>query len=137
MPYKDPIKRAKWHREYNQNLSDEQLARKRELSKQWWKTPKGKYTAQRNQAIRRGINWELTFEEWSEIWKDLYDQRGPEGYVMCRHGDVGPYSKENVYLAPNSVNKQDAWFNGKIQTPTGQKYDETPCDPRCAVQART
>ncbi|QQG32169.1 hypothetical protein CkP1_0146 [Citrobacter phage CkP1] len=80
-----------------------------------------KYNSQRHAAIRRGISWELTFEQWIEWWKSTgkYNERGRKGheYCMCRKGDVGPYSLSNIYCATNNQNTRDAVKNGKWATP--------------------
>ena len=77
----------------------------------------GKYNSQRHAAIRRGISWELTFEDWLKWWKDTghYHNRGRKGeeYCMCRNGDEGPYSLSNIYCATNNQNTIDARLNGK------------------------
>lgn len=77
----------------------------------------GKYNSQRHAAIRRGISWELTFEQWIEWWKatSKYHLRGRKGheYCMCRIGDKGPYSLDNIYCATNNQNTRDARLNGK------------------------
>lgn len=59
-------------------------------------------------ASSRGIPFELTFEEWITWWKEtgLYDKRGRKGdeYCMCRKGDTGSYSLENIYCDTNTNN---------------------------------
>jgi hypothetical protein len=51
---------------------------------------------------KRGIPWQLTFDEWLSIWKKSgkLHRRGKyrEHYVMARYGDTGPYSPTNVYI---------------------------------------
>ncbi|CAB5644076.1 hypothetical protein [Pseudomonas asiatica] len=58
---------------------------------------------QRNHARYRGIPWHLKFWDWWQIWESSgkWAQRGREqgSYCMCRQGDVGPYAKDNVYIA--------------------------------------
>lgn len=81
----------------------------------------GKYNSQRHAAIRRGISWELTFEQWIEWWKSTgkYAERGRKGheYCMCRTGDEGPYALNNIYCATNNQNTSDAVKNGKWAKP--------------------
>jgi hypothetical protein len=59
-----------------------------------------RYVKQQDNAKRRGIEWEFTFEEWCEIWALHWDKRGPgkDQLVMCRTHDQGPYAKGNVRL---------------------------------------
>jgi hypothetical protein len=74
-------------------------------------TPRGKFTRQRVAAQRRGVAWELTFDEWYGIWQDSgkWDLRGVGHghYCMARHGDVGPYSVGNVSIQLSAVNSRD------------------------------
>lgn len=127
MPYKDRDKKLAYDRERNKRLTDEQRERKYASTTEWWSTPSGKYSAQKYQAERRGVKWQITFDEWFSIWEvsGKWDERGSDGYCMCRKGDVGPYHKDNVYIALASQNKQDAWFNNKIALPnTGLYYKD-------------
>jgi len=74
-------------------------------------TPLGRYTSQRRDAGRRGIEWKITLIEWWHVWVSSghWAERGPgQGYVMCRFGDTGPYAANNVYIATNPQNARDA-----------------------------
>lgn len=121
MPYKDIQERREYAKKYNSNLSEDQKEAKRLATKNWWKSPKGKYTTQRSDAKRRGIKWEFTFDSWFKFWLDSgkWEQRSPTGYCMCRFKDEGPYSVDNVYIDLASNNKKDAWDNNKICIPAG------------------
>jgi hypothetical protein len=83
------------------------------------KTPKGRFTTQRANALARGIEWQLTFDEWWELWEKSgkWDQRGrgPKHYCMARRLDVGPYSLDNVVITTNRRNNQEGFFH-KITT---------------------
>ena len=61
-----------------------------------------KFHCQRNSAFDRGIEWELTFDEWLDIWQSsghLEERgRGVGKYCMSRFGDIGPYSANNVFI---------------------------------------
>lgn len=123
MPYKDPLKKKESDKNYNANLTEEQLLRKRELTQKWWLSLKGKYSSQKYNAKKRGIEFILTYEEWLKIWEDSghLDERSANGYCMCRFKDEGPYAVGNVYIALASCNKRDAWLNNKTRLPnTGQ-----------------
>lgn len=69
------------------------------------------YTRQRQNAATRGIGWELTFAQWWEIWEasGKWGMRGRElgGWVMGRHGDVGPYAVGNVVICSHSDNARE------------------------------
>jgi hypothetical protein len=71
-------------------------------------TPRHKYLNHKACAKRRGIAFELTFEEWLDIWNrsGRFSQRGRRAseYQMARHGDVGPYAIGNVKIVTASQN---------------------------------
>lgn len=69
----------------------------------------GKFRQQVANARRRHIEFKFTLKEWLSIWGDRWGQRGVGGdaLVMCRFGDVGPYSSDNVYIATCGENSYD------------------------------
>jgi len=78
------------------------------------KTPIKAYASQRQRAKARGIAWEFTLWSWWTVWQKSGKWgrrgRGRASFVMCRKGDVGPYSPENVVIEPlfkNSFDGQD------------------------------
>jgi len=69
------------------------------------------FGSQRSNAAHRGIGWELTLWQWWTIWQQSgkWDQRGRgQGYVMCRHGDTGPYALGNVFIALAAENTSNS-----------------------------
>jgi hypothetical protein len=66
------------------------------------RSPRDKYTEQKHGAFRRGITWNITFEEWWNFWQQSgkWDLRGRKKgqYCMCRFGDIGPYEIGNIYI---------------------------------------
>jgi hypothetical protein len=56
------------------------------------------YTQQKGDAKKRGIEFKLTFEEWSNWWGKDFQNRGvgANKLVMGRHGDVGAYELSNI-----------------------------------------
>ena len=78
------------------------------------KTPLARFKQQRWRAIARGIDWQLTFDEWMSIWdaSGHFHERGKKAgqYVMGRKGDVGPYSADNVYICLFTQNIADAFI---------------------------
>ena len=90
-----------------------------------YSTPLGKFEQQRRQAKHRGIDWFLTFDEWTSIWeasgKWLLRGKKKGQYVMARTGDVGPYSAGNVYICLSSENHSHAHSNGRIQKRTTEQ----------------
>ena len=66
------------------------------------------FYTQKSCAKRRGIKWELTFDQWLLLWIEsgCLAQRGggPEQYVMARIGDRGPYAVGNVKIITGRQN---------------------------------
>jgi DNA-binding transcriptional regulator YiaG len=77
---------------------------------------KGAFSNQKSQAYIRGVEWNLTFEQWYKIWVDSghLDERGQgrDKYCMGRKGDVGPYSIDNVEIITNRENLSQSIING-------------------------
>ena len=57
-----------------------------------------KFAKQRRNVLARGIEWQLTFQEWLDFWGDDLDNRGPRFWqlVMQRPCDKGPYAIGNI-----------------------------------------
>lgn len=89
-------------RKANSNRRDET----REYNAEHKFTPVSRYNAQKQTAKRRGIAFDLTFEEWWDIWEPFWHMRGrdKDSLVMCRVNDQGSYSKTNVYIDTVSAN---------------------------------
>lgn len=83
--------------------------------------PRLAFCQQRGNAKRRGIPWELSLWDWWVIWQESgkWNRRGRQcgGFCMCRKGDVGPYAKDNVYIATVSENTSVA--NRRSDLPLG------------------
>lgn len=75
-------------------------------------TAKKQFKTQRGSAKYRGIIWDLSFEQWTQIWIDSgkYHLRGCKRglYVMSRLGDTGPYSVDNVEIKTHADNLSEA-----------------------------
>ena len=73
------------------------------------RTPKGKYVAHKASAKWRGVEFNLTFEQWMELWSPHLEERGIDSgsYQMCRFNDEGDYSVDNVYMATLAQNRYD------------------------------
>lgn len=80
--------------------------------KPYQQSVKGRFMRQQANAKARGIDWELTFEDWWKIWDESgkWDQRGREAdsYCMSRRQDIGPYSKDNVVIKRVADNSQES-----------------------------
>ena len=79
------------------------------------------FQANAESAARRGLGWELTFQQWLELWADRIHERGPyKGqYVLCRKNDLGPYAVGNCYVASKSHNSS---VRGYMETRTNATY---------------
>ena len=71
------------------------------------KTNYQRYKSQKATAKQRGIGFNLTYEEWLNIWESSgkLDQYGY--YVMSRVGDTGPYEVGNVFIQKRSENSKE------------------------------
>lgn len=69
------------------------------------------YQQQKRHAKDRGIAWQFDYRSWLLVWMQsgkLHQRgRGIGFYCMARHGDVGPYSPENVTIQPYEENNRD------------------------------
>jgi predicted DNA-binding transcriptional regulator AlpA len=73
------------------------------------------YQTQKKSALKRGISWQFSYEEWVHWWQS---QLGPNWmelrgrlwcqYVMARPGDIGPYSPDNVKCVQPGTNIREA-----------------------------
>jgi hypothetical protein len=84
------------------------------------RTPQFYYNRQKQNAKRRGVSWELTFEQWWAIWQESgkWNQRGcgRGQYVMSRYNDTGSYAIGNVFIQEAGLNGSQAlkkWFAEK------------------------
>lgn len=74
--------------------------------KKYRRTPRGRYVAHKINAKRRGVPFEMTFDQWWSVWdaSGMWSERGTNGAHMCRHGDEGAYSVGNVYIGTKAEN---------------------------------
>lgn len=80
-----------------------------EATTKYIKTAKGRYSAHKANARKRGVPFLLTYDEWLCIWMQSghFNARGNKtanGYVMARHGDRGPYAVGNVAIIRHGDN---------------------------------
>ena len=101
-------------------------------SRRWRGTPRGKYSESKRRARQRGIGFDLTFDQWWDIWQSSghWHERGARktGYVMRRTGDEGPYAVGNVYIGTHPENAMEGWRNGKARAAqiNGEPGDDVP-----------
>lgn len=81
---------------------------------------KSKYYEHRQNARRRNIEFNLSYNEWINIWMQSghWEERGrgANKYAMCRFNDIGPYSINNVYIDLNKTNSGLARAGDKNST---------------------
>ncbi len=79
-----------------------------------------RYKVHRTNAKGRGVEFNLTFEEWMTWWKATghYHERGREvgKYVMARKGDQGAYELGNIECVQAQINSTAAHL-GKTRSP--------------------
>ena len=92
------------------------------------KLARHKFGWQRSSAKKRGILWQLTFEQWYHWWlsngidKNLDQQpMHANKLCMCRYNDSGAYTLSNIYCDTNSNNVRT---QNKLRH--GQKQVHTP-----------
>lgn len=82
------------------------------------------FHGQKSSAKKRGIPFEFDFLSWITWWLSTgkFDQRGvfDHTYQMCRIGDTGPYSPDNVYCATGKENR-DAFHKNYVAVSNGVK----------------
>jgi hypothetical protein len=97
-------RKREYQREYQRRRRAKYPSKYQEIGRRYYEnnTLKVAFRACRNGAHRRGIPFQLTFEEWLSIWRTSgkLAQRGcrKEQYVMARFRDTGPYSPGNVKI---------------------------------------
>jgi hypothetical protein len=88
---------------------------------------KKKFTIHKSRAKDKGTGFELTFEQWLNIWLESghWHERGKKKgqYVMSRKGDVGPYAIDNVYINTHANNIREAWL-GRKRGPASNEHKE-------------
>lgn len=89
---------------------------------------KTKFNAHKSNAKRRGIEFKLTFDEWVDIWEKSGKWgergRGADKYCMCRIGDVGSYSIDNVFIGQGKHNVRDGNIGKPDSEETKRKKSE-------------
>lgn len=93
----------------------------------WFK----KYRSQRDHAVQRGVNRELTFQDYltlaNEAGLKSPDQIGKssEQYHLSRLGDQGDYIVGNCRFITASQNHVEAFANGRLDTRIEQQIGQT------------
>ena len=113
-----PRKQVYWERKrslyvarYGRDAWD--LFMKKRRQRRFERTPRGQYIRHKNNAKRRGITWEFTFESWFAVWQrdpEKWKKRGNKKgcYQMARIKDSGPYAESNVIIVKLETNSYGA-----------------------------
>ena len=82
-----------------------------------------KYQSHRSNAKRRGIEFDLTYDEWLEIWGQKLEDRGRLSgqYGMLRTRDEGGYTVGNVRIGTPKENQQEAAVAKKVKSAQTRK----------------
>ena len=76
------------------------------------------YYGQKSMALKRGLKFELDFMSWIVWWISTghFDERGVfnHNYQMCRKGDVGDYTWDNIYCDTGMGNKNTYHSKNKV-----------------------
>lgn len=94
-------------------------ARSREYKKIQSLTLEGMYKQHSDNAKFRGIEFNISFDDWLKVWEDsgkLSERgRGKDKYCMCRVNDIGAYAVDNVFIDTNKTNLSDGNI-GKVMS---------------------
>ena len=93
------------------------------------KIMKKAYIQQKGDAKKRGIEFKLTFEEWSNWWGADFVNRGvgANKLVMARIGDIGAYELSNIKKITFGENSRECRINqgaGNSITFEGKTYKD-------------
>jgi hypothetical protein len=79
-----------------------------------------KYLQIMRRARDRGVDWQMSFEEWMTVWLEsghwLQRGKGRGRYNMSRINDTGPYAVDNVFIQLHEENARDG-HKGKPKSP--------------------
>jgi len=94
---------------------------------------RAKYNQHKGTAKARGIEFDLSFDDWKQIWEGNFHKRGTgSGQLgMLRTRDEGGYTKGNVRLGTPKENQQEravvlAVKKAQTPKPTAGGYYVTP-----------
>ena len=108
------------HREYYERNKARILSLRLERERKWIATPKGQFSIQKRKAKQRKIEWQLSFDEWWNIWQESghWEERGAERgkYCMSRKNDIGPYAVGNVYINLFEMNNKEVYLRNGIDS---------------------
>ena len=80
----------------------------REYNQKYLGSLRERFNSQRCTSRRRGVEFNLSFDEWAWFWNGHWDKRGnkPDQLAMCRNNDEGAYELGNIYLDTNRNNSK-------------------------------
>ena len=78
--------------------------------------PHKAFNSARHQAKTRGITWNLTFDEWWQLWRDHWHRKLTERLCLARYADWGPYERNNCRVITIAENTDEGRRMTKIVT---------------------
>lgn len=80
--------------------------------------PRDAYAANKASAEKRGIEFDLTFEEWWAIWQPRFAERGlrADDLQLCRVRDEGGYTVGNVRIDTQRANAAEAGLVRRVRS---------------------
>lgn len=102
------VRNKRWKKENREGY----LAGRKKNNAMRRSTPEGKWLDHKHRAKQCGINFNITFEDWWELWQPHWGQRGIGGMVMCRFNDEGAYEVGNVRIDTQANNNREAVLTG-------------------------
>ena len=86
------------------------------------------YWTHKSTAKQRGIDFDLTYEEWLDIWMSSGFAHlrgvGKGKYCMSRHNDIGSYCIDNVSIIPHDKNAGDGQRGKVYSKETLKKFSD-------------
>jgi hypothetical protein len=65
-------------------------------------SPRGQFSRQKANAVARGVNWELSFDDWWKVWEDSgkYPERGrlTGQYALVRKNPDASFNLNNIHI---------------------------------------
>lgn len=76
------------------------------------------FSTQKSSAKARGITFELTFQQWWDVWAPHWGERGTRvgQKCMCRTRDEGGYTLGNVRIDTVTANVHERTVAARVKT---------------------
>lgn len=100
--YQDQLDHSKLRYERDKDYHKQKTARWVDANKK-----RKRWLDQRATSKKRGVDFNLSFEEYCEFWGDNFHKKGRRMTELCmgRYDDKGAYEVGNIYQCTNAENK--------------------------------